>query len=226
MLSLKQEPVVRGSKDSIVEDLHELHDSVVEESVCKGWLWQSWSQGCRGRQVEPALEVCCTVSEEDCRQIQCVDHGVQTTPLTLPVLLVATQTGGVMEYSTGEGLSLSPHNVPQLVQGQLAISWVLSDVHSASLKGTVTHLGVEIKEMKSWMLGKTTIIVLHQVLQIVPDGGCDLTLAEEVSCSCGEKGGEGTGEIALGGELIEWHSTNGGPHQRCVGGGAGLTLIH
>ena len=26
------------SKDSIVEDLHELHDSVVEEPVCEGWV--------------------------------------------------------------------------------------------------------------------------------------------------------------------------------------------
>ena len=80
--------------------------------------------------------------------------------------------------------------------------------------------------MKSWMLSKTTVIILHQVLEVVSDGDWDLTLAKEVSCSCGEEGGEGTGEVALSGELIEWHSTNGGPHQRCVGGGAGLTLIH
>ena len=131
-----------------------------------------------------------------------------------------------MEYSTGEGLSLSSHHIPQLVQGQLPIYWVLSDVHSASLKGTVSHLGVESKETKSWMLGKTTVIVLHQVLEVVPDGDWDLTLAEEVSCSSGEEGGEGTGEVALSGELIEWHSTNGWPHEWCVEGGAGLTLIH
>ena len=51
------------------------------------------------------LEVCCTVGKEDCRQTQCVDHGEQTTPLTLPVLLGTTQTRGIVEYSTGEGLS-------------------------------------------------------------------------------------------------------------------------
>ena len=131
-----------------------------------------------------------------------------------------------MEYSTGEGLSLSPHHVPQFIQGQLAISWVLSDVHSASLESTVSHLGVESKESESWVSSETTVIILHQVLEVVPDGDWDLTLAEEVSCSSGEEGGEGTGEVALCGELIEWHSSNGGPHQRCVGGGAGLTLIH
>ena len=235
VLPLKPEPVVRGSKDSSVEDLHKLHDSVVEEPVCKGWVLDGWvGSGSAGVRVVWAdessqlwpLEVCCTVSEEDCRQAQCVDHGKQTTPLTLPILLGAMQTGGVVEYSTGEGLSLSPHHVPQLVQGQLAISWVLSDVHSACLKGTMLHLGVESKETKSWMLGKTTIIVLHQVLEVVADGGWDLTLAEEVSCYSGEKGGESAGEVALSCELIEWNSTNGGPHQRCVGGGAGLTLIH
>ena len=142
MLPLKPEPVVRCSKDSSVEDLHKLHDSVVEEPVCEGWVLDdclgSGSPGVRVVRVDESsqlwpLEVCCTVSEEDCRETQCVDHGEQTTPLTLPLLLGATQTGGVVEYSTGEGLSLSPHHVPQLIQGQLAISWVLSDVHSASL---------------------------------------------------------------------------------------------
>ena len=43
------------------------------------------------------------------------------------------QTGGVVEHSTGKGLSLSPHHVPQLVQGQLAISRVLPDVQLAGL---------------------------------------------------------------------------------------------
>ena len=66
------------SKDSIVEDLHELHDSVVEEPVCEGWvLDDSLGSGSPGVRVVGAdelsqlwpLEVCCTVSEEDCRQI-------------------------------------------------------------------------------------------------------------------------------------------------------------
>ena len=224
VLPLKRQPVVCGSKDSSVEDLDELNESVVEEPVCEGWdPDDSLGSGSPGVRVVWAdessklwpLEVCCTVGKEDCRQTQSVDHGEQTTLLTLPLLLGTTQTGGVVEYSTGEGLSLSPYHVPQLVQGQLAISWVLSDVHSASLESPMSHLGVKSKESESWVSSETTIIVLQQVLEVVSDGDWDLTLAKEVSFSSGEEGGEGTGEVALSGELIQWHSTNGGPHQRC-----------
>ena len=46
VLPLKPVPVVRGSKDSSVEDLHELHDSVIEEPVCEGWvLYDSLGSG-------------------------------------------------------------------------------------------------------------------------------------------------------------------------------------
>ena len=39
VLPLKPQPVVRSSKDSNVEGLEELHDSVVEEPVCEGgWV--------------------------------------------------------------------------------------------------------------------------------------------------------------------------------------------
>ena len=227
VLPLKPEPVVRGSKDSSVEDLHELHESVVEEPVCEGWVLDDClGSGSPGVRVVGAdelsqlwpQEVCCTVSEEDCRETQCVNHGEQTTPLTLTVLLGATQTGGVVVLDWRRPLPVS-RPCPAAHPGT-------ADVHSAILKGTVSHFGVDSKETKSWVSGKTTIIVLHQVLEVVPDGDWDLTLAEEVSCSSGEKGGEGTGEVALGGEFIEWRSTNGGPHRRCEGGGAGLTLIH
>ena len=85
------------------------------------------------------------------------------------------------------------------------------------------HLGVEGKEPESWVSGKATIIILHQMLEVVADGDWHLTLAQEVSSSSGEEGGEGTGEVALGGELVEWHSSNGGPHESCMGG---LALLH
>ena len=225
-------PVVSSSKDSSVEGLEELHDSMVEEPVGEGWVVDdSLGAGCPGVRVVGAdessqlwpLKVCCTVSEEDGGQTQSVDHGEEATPLTLPVLLGATQTGGEVEDSTGEGLSLSPHHVPQLIQGQLPIPWALSDIHSASLQSTMSHLGVECEESESRVSGETTVIILHQVLEVVADGDWHLTLAEEVSSSSGEEGGEGTGEVALSGELIEWHSSDGGPHQCGVGG---LTLLH
>ena len=108
-----------------------------------------------------------------------------------------------MEDSTGEGLSLSPHHVPQLIQGQLTISWVLPDVDSACLESMMSHLSVESKESESWVFGKSTIIILHQVLEVISNSHWYLTLAKEVSCSSGEEGREGTGEVALCGELIE-----------------------
>ena len=158
------------------------------------------------------------MGEEDSGQTQSVDHGEEATPLTLPVLLSATQTGGEVEDSTGEGLSLSPHHVPKLIQGQLAIFWVLPDIHSASLQSTMSHVSVEGEESESRVSGETTVIVLHQVLEVVADGDRHLTLAEEVSSSSGEEGGEGTGEVALGGEFVEWHSSDGRPHQSWLGG--------
>ena len=38
VLPLKPKPVVSSSKDSNVECLEELHNSVVEEPVSEGWL--------------------------------------------------------------------------------------------------------------------------------------------------------------------------------------------
>ena len=46
VLPLELQPVVSSSKDSSVEGLEDLHDSMVEEPVGEGWL--SWSQGCEG----------------------------------------------------------------------------------------------------------------------------------------------------------------------------------
>lgn len=46
-----------------------------------------------------------------------------------------------------------------------------------------------------------TVIILHQVFEVVPNGNLDLTLAKEVSCSSGEECQEGTGEITFHGEL-------------------------
>ena len=149
-------------------------------------------------------------------QTQCVNHGEEATPLTLPVLLGATQTGGIVEHSVGEGLSLSSYHVSQLIQGELGITRVLPDVDSASLQSTMSHLCIEGKEAELWVSGETTIIVLHQVLKVVADGDLDLTLAQEVPSPCWEEGGEGTREVALSGELIEGHSTNRGPHQSCI----------
>ena len=124
VLPLKPQPVVSGSKDSNVVGFDKLHYSRIEEPVCDSLVLDDClgtsSPGVRvvradeSCQLRP-LEVCCTVSEEDGRQTQCVDHGEQTTPLTLPVLPAATQTGSIVEHSTGECLPTPPHHVPKFV---------------------------------------------------------------------------------------------------------------
>jgi len=80
---------------------------------------------------------------------------------------------------------------------------VLSDIDSASLKSTMSHLSIESKETKSWVSSETTIIILHQMFEVVADGDLDLTLSQEVTCTSGEEGGEGTCEVSLGGKFIE-----------------------
>ena len=97
VLALKPEPVVSGSKHFEVEHFDKLHDPMVEEPVCKGWVLDDClGTGCPGVRVVRTdessqfwpLEICCTVCEEDSRQTQSAHHGEQTTPLTLPVLPV------------------------------------------------------------------------------------------------------------------------------------------
>ena len=153
------------------------------------------------------------MSEEDGGKTQCVLHGGEVTPLMLPVLLGATQTGGIVEHSIGEDLPLSSHHVPQLIQGELGISWVLPDVDPASLKGTMSHLSIESEETKSWVSSETTIIVLYQMFEVVANGDLDLTLSQEVACTSGEEGGEGTCEVSLSCKITEWHSSSRRPHQ-------------
>ena len=99
VLPLKPEPVVSGSKDSNVVGFDKLHYSMIEEPVFDSWVLNdclgtsrsgvgvvSADESC---QLRP-LEVCCTVCEEDGRQIQCIDHGEHLTAFKLPVLPGAT----------------------------------------------------------------------------------------------------------------------------------------
>lgn len=99
VLPFKLQPVASDSKDSSIEGLDELHDSAIEEPVCEGWVFDdSIGTGRPGIGVIRAdelsqlwpLEVRCTVGKEDGGETQCINHGEQTTPLTLPVLLGAT----------------------------------------------------------------------------------------------------------------------------------------
>ena len=84
MLPLKAEPVVAGTKDSGVESINELDNTVVEEPVSDGGVlldcFVTRRAGVRILRTDEAcqfwpLEVCCTVSEEYCGQTECVHHG-------------------------------------------------------------------------------------------------------------------------------------------------------
>ena len=39
------------------------------------------------------------MSEEDCGETQCVNHGDESTALPEPILLRATQTGSIVQYT-------------------------------------------------------------------------------------------------------------------------------
>ena len=66
----------------------------------------------------------------------------------------------------------------------------------------MSHLCVKSEETKSRMSGETTIIVLHQVPEIIANGDLDWMVAQEVTRTGGEEGGEGTGKVALSRKLI------------------------
>ena len=70
---LPSQPVATGSKDFNIEGLDKLHDSVVEEPACEGWVLNycpgTVSPGVRVVRVDEScqlwpLEVCCIVSVE------------------------------------------------------------------------------------------------------------------------------------------------------------------
>ena len=95
MLPLKAEPVVGGAKDSGIESIDELDDTMVEEPVSDGRVlldsFVSSRTGVRILRTDEAcqfrpLEVCSTVSEEHCGQTERVHHGNEATSLLEPVV--------------------------------------------------------------------------------------------------------------------------------------------
>ena len=123
MLPLEVEPVVTHTKDSNTEGIDELLDVVVEESVGDGGVvldsfgasragvWIVWTD--EAGKFWP-LEVCCTMSEEDCGQAQCVHHGDESTSLLESALPCTTQTGGIVQDTVGEFLPFLTDHSSQL----------------------------------------------------------------------------------------------------------------
>ena len=85
---------------------------------------------------------------------------------------------------------------------------MLPNVDAARLKCTPTHLCVESKESEPTMFSKATVVIHHEVLEVVPN--CDLILSvpQEVGGPGGEECGESTREVALGRELVDGSSSN------------------
>ena len=72
-----------------------------------------------------------------------------------------------MQHTVEQGLSLSPMLSRE--------SW--ASLGTPSLKCTPLHFHVEDKESKMWVLGKVTIIMHHQMLEIVANGDLNLALS-------------------------------------------------
>ena len=86
---------------------------------------------------------------------------------------------------------------------------MLLDVYSAGLKSTPSHLSVE-GEVETWVFGKMIVGIQHQMLEVVANGNLILALPSEISRTGREECGKCTGEVALGGELIDGYSSNRG----------------
>ena len=62
--------------------------------------------------------------------------------------------------------------------------WVLLDVDPACLKSTPPHLCVESKEPEARVPGKSTIIILEKMSEVIADGYLVAALSKEVCSSC------------------------------------------
>ena len=71
-----------------------------------------------------------------------------------------------------------------------------------------SHLSVEGEEVETLVFGKTIVVIHHQMLEVVANGNLILALPWEISRTGREECGKCTGEVALGGELIDGYSSN------------------
>ena len=85
---------------------------------------------------------------------------------------------------------------------------MLLHVDPARLECAPTHFCVESEVPEPRMFGEATVLVHHEMLEVVADGDLVLSVPQEVSGSGGEERGEGTGEVALRRELVDGSSSN------------------
>ena len=85
-------------------------------------------------------------------------------------------------------------------------------VNSSSLQSTPPHLCVEGKKPKARVLGKATFLILEEMGEIVASSHLIAALSQEVCSSSRGQCGEGHTVVSLCAELVDWSSSNGGPH--------------
>ena len=111
-------------------------------------------------------------------------------------------------------LEKAPPSLPTISRSSLTVSCASPGyVDSACLECPPPHLSVESKEPEAGVSGKSIIFIQQQMLKLVAN--CDLAtpLAKEVSSTSWEQCGECHTEVPLCGELVDWSSTNSGPHE-------------
>ena len=90
---------------------------------------------------------------------------------------------------------------------------MLLDVDPACLKSTPSHLCADSKEPEARVPGKSTIIILEKMSEVIADGYLVAALSKEVCSSCWKQGGEGHTKVSFSGEFIDRCSSNGGSHK-------------
>ena len=72
---------------------------------------------------------------------------------------------------------------------------VLTNIDPSSLKSTMSHLRVQGEVSEPRVFGKTTIMVQHEVLEVVPKSYCAWSRSNKVSSTSGEQSVKGTGDV-------------------------------
>ncbi len=121
-----------------------------------------------------------------------------------------------MRNTVRECNPLGSTHVPELLNSQASIQWVLSNIDPPSLQCTPPHLCVQGKVAKPGMPGKATVPVHHQVLEVVTNGDRAQTWSSEVGRPNGKESWEGTCEVAIRVEFVDGCSTYLGPRDRLI----------
>ena len=93
---------------------------------------------------------------------------------------------------------------------EVYIIWCQFDLKIDNL---ILMIGEEKRNEWLYMPGKSTIIILEKMSEVIADGYLVAALSKEVSSSCWKQGGEGHTKVSFSGEFIDRCSSNGGPHK-------------